>query len=453
MSTMHRNVPDATKSSSSNTGAAGGTTHLDALLEVLPVGVYIVDRDSRIRMMNATAARLLRVDAEKLIGRPCKEAMCCSFCGPKCAAHDARDQNLTQRDFPVDLRRADGTTVSVKIDAAPLGGGDVAVTLRDVTAREHVERAIRERWAFHGLVGASPAMTDVVGQIRNVAPYDSTVLILGESGTGKELVARGIHAESPRSAKPFVTVNCSAYSEGVLESELFGHARGAFTGAERERVGRFENAEGGTVFLDELGDISPKIQVKLLRVLQGREVERVGENRARPVNVRVIAATNKDLHREVREGRFREDLYYRLNVYTLHLPALRDRREDVPVLAEHLLRRASLRTGKEVLSITPDAMDALMAHAWPGNVRELENVLESAVVRCRDDVVDLTDLPSGLAGPTAGGPVAEGDRVRAALHRAAGSVTLAARLLGVHRTTLWRWMCDAGLHREDFQPE
>ncbi len=449
MDSMQRNVSDATKVPRPGDDAP----HLDALLDVLPVGVYIVDKDSRIRMMNGTAARLLRVDATKMVGRPCKEAMCCSFCGPKCAAHDARDEGVTQRDFPVDLRRADGTTVSVKIDAAPLGRGDVAVTLRDVKELERVQRAVRGRWAFHGLVGASPAMGEVVAQIRNVAPYDSTVLLLGESGTGKELVARAIHAESPRAAKPFVTVNCSAFSEGILESELFGHARGAFTGAERERAGRFETAEGGTVFLDELGEISPKVQVRLLRALQEREVERVGENRARAVDVRVIAATTKDLHREVREGRFREDLFYRLNVFTLRLPPLRDRREDVPVLAEHLLRRASIRTGKEVLSITPDAMDALMAHAWPGNVRELENVLESAVVRCHEGMVDLPDLPPGLSGPAPAGSPAESERVRTALHRAAGSVTLAAKLLGVHRTTLWRWMCEAGLHREDFQPE
>ena len=206
------------------------------------------------------------------------------------------------------------------------------------------------------------------------------------------------------------------------------------------------------MFLDELGEVSPKIQVKLLRVLQEREVERVGESKARPVDVRVVAATNRDLHKEVREGRFREDLYYRLNVITLVLPPLRDRREDLPVLADYLLRRASLRTGKEVLTLAEDALDALTAHSWPGNVRELENVLENAVVRSKDGTVHAADLPPGFAGMgSLEGPAAE-ERIRAALHRAAGSVTLAARLLGVHRTTLWRWMSEAGMNRSEFRP-
>jgi transcriptional regulator with PAS, ATPase and Fis domain len=452
MAQMQRNGSDASEALRRNIEPVDGDRRLDALLDVLPVGVFTVDRDMRVKLINAEAVRLTGADPLTIVGRPCDETFGCSFCGPACAAREALADGGTHRDAPVDLRRPDGTTVSVRIDAAPLGGGEVAVTLRDVTAAERFRRAMKERWVFHGLVGASAAMTDVVGQIRDVAPCDSTVLVLGESGTGKELVARAIHAESARAAKPFVTVNCTAYSEGLLESELFGHVRGAFTGAERDRTGRFETADGGTIFLDELGEISPKIQVKLLRVLQQREVERVGENRARPVDVRIVAATNRDLFREVREGRFREDLFYRLNVFTLRLPPLRDRRDEIPVLADYLLRRASLRTGKDVVTIAEDAMDVLMAHAWPGNVRELENVLESAVVRSRGGVVKAADLPPGLsAGPLQGGPV-DDDRMRAALSRSAGSVTLAARLLGIHRTTLWRWMCAAGLSRADFQP-
>ena len=453
MPSMQRNDSDASDLSQRNTGPLDGATRLDALLDVLPVGVFTLDSDMRVRLVNAEAIRLTGADPLTAVGRHCGDLFRCSACGPGCAAREAVADGCTHRGTAVDLRRPDGTIVSVRIDAAPIGGGEVAVTLRDVTDAERLTRSLRERWVFHGLVGASPSMSDVVSQIRDVAPCDSTVLVLGESGTGKELVARAIHAESGRAAKPFVTVNCSAYSEGLLESELFGHVRGSFTGADRDRAGRFEIAEGGTVFLDELGEISPRIQVKLLRVLQEREVERVGESKARPVNVRVVAATNRDLHRDVREGRFREDLFYRLNVFTLRLPPLRERRGEIPALADYLLRRASVRTGKDVVTIGDDAIDVLVAHAWPGNVRELENVLESAVVRSRDGVVRAADLPQGLATPAgATGPL-DDDRMRAALLRSAGSVTLAARLLGVHRTTLWRWMCDAGVSRTDFLPE
>ena len=451
MAAMQRDASDAPEALRRNVLPGADIPRLDALLDVLPIGVFTIGRDRRIRLMNGEAARLTGADLRDVVGRSCDDTMCCTFCGPECAARAVFADGETHRDFPVELRRPDGTTVSVRIDAAPLGGGEVAVTLRDVTESERLKRMISDRWVFHGLVGAAGPMKAVVAQIRDVAPYDSTVLVLGESGTGKELVARAIHAESPRAAKPFVTVNCSAYSEGLLESELFGHVRGAFTGADRDRAGRFEVAEGGTVFLDELGEISPKIQVKLLRVLQEREIERVGESKARPVDVRIVAATNHDLHAAVRDGRFREDLFYRLNVFTLRLPALRERREELPVLADHLLRRAAARTGKEVVSIAEDAMESLLAHAWPGNVRELENVLESAVVRSREGVVRLCDLPSGFSDALGGG-LGDEDRIRAALHRAAGSVTLAARLLGVHRTTLWRWMCDAGMSRADFLP-
>ncbi len=451
MPAMQRDTSDAPESLRRNVTTGLDIPRLDALLDVLPIGVFTIDRDRKIRLMNGEAARLTGADLRQVVGRDCDETMRCNFCGPECAARASLVDGETHRDFPVELRRPDGSTVSVKIDAAPLGGGEVAVTLRDVTEAERLKRMLSDRWSFHGLVGGAGPMRDVVAQVRDVAPYDSTVLVLGESGTGKELVARAIHAESPRSAKPFVTVNCSSYSDGLLESELFGHVRGAFTGADRDRAGRFEVAEGGTVFIDEIGEISPKIQVKLLRVLQEREIERVGENKTRPVDVRVVAATNRDLHADVREGRFREDLFYRLNVFTLRLPALRERREDLPVLADHLLRRAAVRTGKEVVSIGEDAMEALLAHAWPGNVRELENVLESAVVRSRDGIVRVGDLPGGFSD-AAGGGLGDEDRIRAALHRSAGSVTLASRLLGVHRTTLWRWMCDAGMSRADFLP-
>lgn len=239
---------------------------------------------------------------------------------------------------------------------------------------------------FGALIGSSSVMKDVYRRARDVAATKVTVLILGESGTGKELTARAIHEHSPRKNRPFVAVNCSAIPEGVVESELFGHVKGAFTNATSPRAGLFEAANHGTIFLDEVGDLPPQAQVKLLRVLQEGEVKRVGSNETRVVDVRVIAATNLDLRRKIEAGTFREDLYYRLNVVAIHLPPLRERREDVPALAYHFLKKHSDRVGRRVRKISPDAMALLTAEVWPGNVRELENALERAVVFCKDTV-------------------------------------------------------------------
>jgi len=420
-----------------------------SFLEILPVGVFVVDREQRLTAINPAAQKLLGVEGEQALGHQCREVLRCTFCGPACATCQARDDAQIHRAFPTEIRRADGSKCSLLIDAAPIEGGRVAVVIRDVTESERLRRAISDRWIFHGLVCVSPRMKEIVGQIRDVAGFDSTVLILGESGTGKEVVARALHAESPRASKPFVAVNCSAYSENLLESELFGHTRGSFTGADRDRRGRFEMADGGTVFLDEIGEVSQKIQVKLLRVLQEREIERVGESKSRPVDIRIVAATNKDLHREVREGRFREDLYYRLNVFSLRLPPLRERKEDVPALVEHLLGRLVTRTGKDVRAFSDEAMAALLRHSWPGNVRELENVIESATVRARGDVVSLADL-AGSFEADAAVLASPKDRIEGALRRTGGCVTRAARLLGMHRTTLWRQMRELGIPRDEF---
>jgi PAS domain S-box-containing protein len=260
------------------------------LLDVLPVGAFVIDQKQTIEAVNPAAAALLGYEPAQVSGRRCAEVLGCSYCGPACAAMEAREGERPRVGFPTQLTNSKGRKRSILMDAVPLGGGRVAVLLRDVTDAERVRRALLDKWVFHGLVGVAAATKEIVDRVRDVAPYDSTVLILGESGTGKELVARAIHAESVRADRPFVAVNCSAYSENLLESELFGHARGSFTGADRDRQGRFELAHGGTVFLDEIGEISPKIQVKLLRVLQEREIERVGENRARPVDLRVVAA-------------------------------------------------------------------------------------------------------------------------------------------------------------------
>jgi DNA-binding NtrC family response regulator len=263
---------------------------------------------------------------------------------------------------------------------------------------EELERGGGSGTGFGDLIGTSTAMRGVYRLVEGVAAAQSTVLILGESGTGKELVARAIHRRSARASKPFVAVNCSAVPDNLIESELFGHVKGAFTSAVGARQGLFELADKGTLFLDEVGDLSLAAQVKLLRALQEGEIKPVGSSTTKIVDVRVVAATNVDLREKLSSGRFREDLYYRLNVIALNLPPLRERREDVPLLAQHFLRKYARQTGKDVKRITPDALAALGAHAWPGNVRQLENAIERAVVLATHDELTLADLPSEISG-------------------------------------------------------
>jgi two-component system NtrC family response regulator/two-component system response regulator HydG len=270
---------------------------------------------------------------------------------------------------------------------------------RLVQETQTLRERVRERYSFPQIIGASAELHAVFDVVKRAAPTKATVLILGESGTGKELIAQAIHEESPRKDKPFIKVNCAALSETLLESELFGHERGAFTGAVGRKEGRFELADGGTLFLDEIGDISPAVQVKLLRVLQQRELERVGGTQTLKVDVRIVAATNKDLSAEVKAGRFREDLYYRLNVVAVTLPPLRARKGDIPALVSHFIAKYATAYGKELKGLAPGTLNALLRHDWPGNVRELENVVERAVVLATGPNLTADDLPATLKGP------------------------------------------------------
>jgi DNA-binding NtrC family response regulator len=293
------------------------------------------------------------------------------------------------------------------------------------------------------LLGASPAMQAVVDLVATVSASDSTVLITGESGTGKEVVARAIHAASPRRYNPMVVVNCGALPEGILESELFGHEAGAFTGARARHKGKFESAEGGTVFLDEIGEVSPKVQVELLRVLEEKVVTRLGGTSPVPVDFRIISATNRDLQAAVKTGSFREDLYWRLNVVHVHIPPLRERPEDVPVLAEQFLAKFAQSMSRKPMRFSPEAQKALAAYPWPGNVRELQNAIERAVVVGRGDAVRAEDLPLRVTQAAAGGPgpgsLAEAERahVLSVLDASGWNITRAARVLDVDRVTLY----------------
>ena len=305
-----------------------------------------------------------------------------------------------------------------------------------------------------GMIARSAAMRRIIDLARRIAKVDSTVLITGESGTGKELIARLVHEESARATGPFIAVNCGAITESLLESELFGHTRGAFTGAAQERIGLFEAANGGTLLLDEIGDISPGMQVKLLRVLQEREIRRVGENKSRTVDVRVMGATNRELAADIAAGRFRKDLYYRLNVVQLHVPALRSRREDLLPLARVLLVDAAERIKRPVTGLSPRAADQLLRYAWPGNVRELENAIERAVALGRNNLIDLDDLPEevrkAIPTPSVSGPVRaleeiEKDYIVAVLDLNRGNRTRTAQQLGIGSATLSRKLKSYGV--------
>jgi DNA-binding NtrC family response regulator len=317
---------------------------------------------------------------------------------------------------------------------------------RLVAENRELRAALAERHRVDGIIGDSGRMQEVLSLVRRVAPSDATVLIRGESGTGKELIANALHHASPRAAGPLVKVNCAALAESLLEAELFGHEKGAFTGAVTARKGRFELADGGSIFLDEIGDLPPHLQVKLLRVLQEREFERVGSSRPIKVDVRLLAATHRNLEALVREGRFREDLYYRINVVTIVLPPLRERREDLPPLIEHFLRAFAGKNGKTVRGLTREAREALLRYDYPGNIRELENLMERAVVLTRDDVIGVEDLPLTLeaAVPDSGTeagliPAVEGlerRMIHEALAKADGTQTRAAELLGISERVL-----------------
>ena len=328
-------------------------------------------------------------------------------------------------------------------------------SLRDEN-RKLREELVR-RYSFENIVGRSPAMQEIFATIERVAPTRATVLIAGESGTGKDLIARAIHYQSPRRDRPFVKINCTAIPENLMESELFGYEKGAFTGAVTSKPGRFELADTGTVFLDEIGDVPPNIQVKLLRVLQEREFERLGSNRTRQIDVRVIAATNADLRAALEQGAFREDLYYRLNVVPINVPPLRERKEDIPALAEHFLRKYAAEFSSPVKAISDEALQVLLGHHWPGNVRELENVIERSLVLCSGEILKAADIRLDTAprnSRAAGEPLLpegmtleehERELIRKALERAQGNKSQAARLLGLSRNALRYRLSQMGL--------
>jgi transcriptional regulator with PAS, ATPase and Fis domain len=333
------------------------------------------------------------------------------------------------------------------------------MVIRDVTLLRDVERELRERNQFQNLIGRNKTMQDIYSLLEDLANLDTTVLVTGESGTGKELVARALHYSGNRAFKPFTTVNCSALAESLLESELFGHVKGAFTGAFKDKQGRFAAANGGTILLDEIGDISPMIQLKLLRVLQEKEFERVGESTPQKVDVRVIACTNKDLKEKVKRGEFRQDLYYRLKVVEVSLPPLRERLEDLPLLVDHFRQNFNERFNKNIEGISSEVLSRFMDYSWPGNIRELEHVMEHAFVLCHGGTITLKHLPADIRSyePAEESPRSktkikstheELEEIRSALAKTGWNKSKAARLLGIGRRTIYRKIEDYQLSDE-----
>jgi two-component system, NtrC family, response regulator HydG len=423
-------------------------SNLEAIFRSVKDSIITVGSDLTILDMNDAASAICGA-TQDLCGKPFHSLT--SNCNGKCLNIL---QDVVQGKKHVELNRVECERAGrprqvVNLCASPLLDGmgnhcGAVLVARDESRLDVLETNLRERKQFHNIVGGSEKMQQMYAMIENLADVQSTILICSESGTGKELVAEALHYKGKRNQKPMIKVNCSALSENLLESELFGHVKGAFTGAIKDRVGRFERADCGTIFLDEIGDISPGLQVKLLRVLQEKEFERVGDTRPIRVDARIIAATNQDLTERVRCGTFREDLYYRLNVVKLSVPPLRERLDDLELLTDHFLRKFSSKFNKNITSASADAMLMLRAHPWPGNVRELEHTLEYASIMCPHNQITVDHLPADFKTNQPARTAVDKeeavsvDAIIQALEKAGGNKSRAAQLLGISRRTIYR---------------
>ena len=430
------------------------------ILDSIADGVFTVDPTGNITSFNRAAEEMTGYTREEAIGRRCSEVFKANICKHQCALQRSVESGNRRINVPVEITRRNGQRLPISVSTAVLrdrkgrhvGGVE---TFRDLSEVEELRRQIDDRTEVADIVGNSPRLREVLEILPEVAVTDATVLIRGPSGTGKGLLAAALHNLSHRKDGPLIKVNCAALPETLLESELFGYMRGAFTDARKDKPGRIALAEGGTIFLDEIGDVTPAVQVKLLRVVQDREYEPLGSTHTEHADVRVVAATNRDLERMMREGTFREDLFYRLNIVDLELPSLAERREDIPRLVDRFLRRFNAKMGKSVATISDEAMALLLAHDYPGNVRELENAIEHALVLCREHTVEPRHLPTTLRNARDNGhdvrpnglPLqsAEARAISETLQQCKGNRSEAARQLGLHRTTLWRKMRRYGL--------
>lgn len=436
--------------------------HWATIVNTLRDGLMVVDPKGEILFINPAAENLTGYKAGDICGKSCRILNCtgCEIFGGEisdkfCSLYKKGEVRAKK----CQIVNREGRSVHVIKNATVLrddrdnviGAIETLTDMSELVRQEQEIESLRLTCqlddGYHGLIGESQPMQQVFELINNVAQTDTPVMIQGQSGTGKELVARAIHESGPRRRKAFVKVNCAALNENLLESELFGHVKGAYTGAERMRVGRFEAAHEGTIFLDEIGDIPLSIQVKLLRVLEQKEIERVGENQPINVDVRIITATNRNLERLTRENAFREDLFFRINVFPIHCPSLAERLDDIPLLVQHFIRQNVQRTAKPISGLTAEAMQALSRYPWPGNVRELRNTIEYAFVLCKEGDIDIAHLPPKISGhaaaahrthPAKNQPQHEREQLLEALRQAGGNQSEAAKILGVSRVTVWK---------------
>jgi len=431
----------------------------EAILESISDGVFTVDKEWNVTSFNRAAEEITGILREEAIGRRCSDVFRSSMCETDCALKRTIETGRPVVNRSCYIIDGEGERIPISVSTAVLkdeeghiiGGAE---TFRDLTEVEQLRQELDERHRIGELISRSPSMKPLFEMLPAVAESGGTVLVTGESGTGKEVLARTMHQVSPRKEGPFITVNCGALPDNLLESELFGYKTGAFTGAVKDKPGRFHLARGGTIFLDEIGELSPAMQVKLLRVLQDKTFEPLGSTKTEKSDARVIAATNRDLEEEVKAGRFREDLFYRINVIRLHLPPLRERQEDIPLLTEQFIRLFNSRRKTPIQGVSPEVYQAFLSYGWPGNIRELENVIERAFILCRSSVITPDLLPPELAPP---GPPrdtsslqkvserAEASLLRDVLERNGGDKVKAARELGIHKSTLYRKLKRLGL--------
>ena len=433
----------------------------DTILNGITDGVVVMGLDRKVLFMNRAAREILgRTGDEEVCGESCKEIVGHSSCSLGCLITQTVKTGEHIYNYEATFGRG-GKEVTLSINTATIKDGDGKVIggveiFRDISLIKELKSELRERYSLRNVIGKNYKMHEIYELLQELAPTSSTVLIEGESGTGKELIANAVHHNSPRSGRPFIKLNCAALAEGVIESELFGHAKGAFTGAITEKAGRFELADKGTLFLDEIGEINMQTQVKLLRVLQDGEFEKVGGTKTIKADVRLIAATNKDLKAAVKKGEFREDLYYRLKVIPVHLPALRERKDDIPLLVKHFIAKFNKEMDMDIVNLSPRTMELLMDYNYPGNIRELEHIMEHAFVRCRGNTIHPEHLPEELRRTDLIEKVMEEEDPLRGLERETILRTLnetdwklqaSAKRLKIGRTTLWRKMKEFGIEK------
>jgi len=437
---------------------------LKIILNNLDVGIFTVNRGGYMTFFNNEAEKISGYDRRAVLGKPCSAIFGGEAAHDLCLLKESIADGSARSSRPGKMMTKEGETIPVRANYLALKNENGTVvgglaTFHDLTLVRQLTRAMRERYTFHDMIGKSPAMQKIFEMANVVARTDATVLIEGATGTGKDLLAKVIHSSSRRADHPFVKVNCAAIPDNLLESEMFGYIKGAFSGADRNKPGRFNEADGGTIFLDEIGDLPISLQAKLLRVLEDKEFYPLGSRHTRKVNVRIISATNRGLDQLVAKQQFREDLFYRLNVFRIELPEIKDRREDLPLLISHILRHLSATHDNRRVGLSEEALEILLNYDYPGNVRELENVLEHALIICTDDILQQSHLPDYIHTRLASLPphrlpaanfapdVENDDRqqIIQCLHRHQGNRNKTALALGINRSTLWRKMKRYGI--------